>query len=46
MYPRCALYSQLYTVNRGLERMFVGANVLLSSALYVSFVVESKFQIL
>ena len=32
-----------FTVNRGLERMFVGANVLLSSALYVSFVVESKF---
>lgn len=36
-------YIDSFTVNRGLERMFAGANVLLSSALYVSFVFESKF---
>lgn len=39
-------YLDSFTVNRDLERMFVGANVLLSSASYVSFVFESKFQIL
>lgn len=30
-----ARYIDSYTVNRGFERMFVGANVLLSSALII-----------
>ena len=39
-------YIDSFTVNRGLERRFVEANVLLSSTLYVRVVFGSKFQIL
>lgn len=39
-------YINSFTVNLCLERMFVVANVLLSSALYVRVVFGSKFQIL